>query len=104
MDALAFEIKNVFHPAGIGGVSGYSSLGQLMTYILMILASLATVLSIIFIIVSGIKFITASGDEKKLESAKATLTYAIVGLVALVLVFLALQIVQYILRSNVALT
>lgn len=95
--AVGFDITGaIFPPAG-----AYSSLGWLMSVILRTMASLTVALSLIFIIVSGIKFITASGDEKSLASAKATLTYAIVGLIALLLVFLVLQVVQFVLKSDV---
>ena len=58
--------------------------------------------SVIFIIISGIKIVTAAGDEKKLASASQTLTYAIIGLVVTILAFVIVRLVQYFLRSNVA--
>ena len=64
----------------------------------------AGILSFIFIIIGGIKIITASGDEKKLASAQATITYAIIGLVVTALAFVILRVVQYFLKSNVPIT
>ncbi len=40
-------------------------------------------LVIIFIIYSGIQWITSGGDEKKIEKAKARLTYSIIGLIVI---------------------
>lgn len=41
----------------------------------------ATLLAVIFVLVGGIKWITAGGDKTKVQSARSTLTYAIIGLV-----------------------
>lgn len=93
--AQGFFIDNsIFPPAD------FVNLGNLLTRIIGLLTTIAAILSIIFIIVAGFKFVTAAGDEKKLASAKSTLTYAIVGLVALILTFIILQVVQWFLRAQ----
>ncbi len=96
---LDFKIdKTIFPPAR------FANFGELATDIIQILVSVAGAVSIIFIIIAGIKIITASGDEKKMASAKATLTYAIIGLIVTILAFVILQVIQYFLKSNVAIT
>lgn len=99
---LAFNIKDVFQPANIyGDVTG---IGKLASDIVLILTSVAGTVSLIFIIIAGIKFITAAGDEKKMAAASATLTYAIIGLVVTILAFVILRVVQFFLGANVAIT
>jgi uncharacterized membrane protein len=51
------------------------------------------VVALIFIIISGYKFMTSGGDPKAVESARKTATYAIIGLV---LILLSFAIVQFI--------
>jgi hypothetical protein len=51
--------------------------GGVVYWILTILASL----SILIIVVSGVIYITSGGDQGRVDAAKKTLTYAIVGLV-----------------------
>lgn len=97
-----FKIGDVFQPAM--GSSAPQDFGALFTTILTILISTAGVLSIFFIIIAGIKFVTSSGDEKKLQSASSTITYAIIGLVVTALAFVILQIVQYFFGSNIKIT
>lgn len=46
-----------------------------------IISFLAGVLSVVFIIIGGFRYITSSGNAQKVESAKQTLLYAIVGLI-----------------------
>lgn len=100
MQYLAFEIgRGNFSPAG-----KFTDFGQLATDIITILISASAAVSIIFIMIAGIKFVTSSGDEKKLASAQSTLTYAIIGLVVTILAFVIVRIVQYFLQSNVPIT
>lgn len=47
----------------------------------------AGVVALIFIIISGIKFITSGGDPKQVEGARKTLTFAVAGLVVILLSF-----------------
>ena len=86
----------VFQPA-----DAFGTFGDLATTILTILTSAAGVIAVFFIIAAGIKFVTASGDEKKLASAASMITYAIIGLVVTALAFVILQIVQYFFGANV---
>lgn len=100
MNAYAFRIDaNIFPPAGM-----FSNFGQLATKIVVILTSVAGALSFIFIIIAGIKFVTSSGDEKKLASAQATLTYAIIGIVVTILALVIVEILQTFLKSSVTIT
>lgn len=100
---LAFKIDEaIFPPAGI--YKGTTGVAKLASDIILILTGVAGILSFIFIIIGGIKIITAAGDEKKMASAQATITYAIIGLVVTALAFVILRVVQYFLRSNVPIT
>ncbi|OGH20935.1 MAG: hypothetical protein A2695_01075 [Candidatus Levybacteria bacterium RIFCSPHIGHO2_01_FULL_40_83] len=98
--AVSFEIGPTnFSPAGL-----FENFGDLATTIITVLVSFAGALSIIFIIIAGFKFVTSSGDEKKLASASSTLTYAIIGLAVTILAFVILRIVQHFIGSNVEIT
>ncbi len=59
-------------------------------------ATLALVgaVAVILIIVSGYKFITSGGDSKQVEDARKTLTYAIIGLVVVLMSFLVIAIIS----------
>ena len=48
----------------------------------------------IMLIIGGFKYITSAGDPKKTESAKNTITYAILGLVLVVLAYLILVFIS----------
>ncbi|HAM96684.1 MAG: hypothetical protein UR96_C0019G0010 [candidate division WS6 bacterium GW2011_GWC1_36_11] len=73
--------------------------GDLMTLIYGIInwaIGIAALLCVVILIVSGYKYITAAGDENKVESATKTLTFAIVGLVVC---FIAVILVQFVIKN-----
>ena len=57
---------------------------------------LAALVCVVVLIASGYQYITASGDESKIEKATKSLTYAIVGLV---ICFISVILVQFVLRN-----
>ena len=104
MNQLAFRIQDVFKPAQITGYGEASGVGVLASDIVLILTGVAGIVAIIFIIIGGFKFLTSSGDEKKLASATGTLTYAIIGLAIVILAFVIIKVVQYFLKSEIPIT
>lgn len=62
--------------------------------ILNIAIRLAGVLLFIMLIVGGFKYLTAGGDPKKAEAAQKTLTYAIAGLVLVILAWFILLFIE----------
>ena len=57
------------------------------------LLTFASVVALFFIIIGGYKYIISHGDQKKIEEARRTLSYSILGLVV---VFLSFFLVQFI--------
>ena len=57
---------------------------------------IAALICVVVLIFSGYKYITAAGDEGKVESATKTLTFAIIGLVVC---FIAVILVKFVLQN-----
>ncbi len=74
--------------------SGSNLVGDIITKILPIAIGLGGFLTVIFIIISGIQFISSSGNPEAATAAKNRLTYAIVGFVILALSFLIVRLVN----------
>jgi hypothetical protein len=49
--------------------------------------------AILFIIYGGLQYVTAAGNEKRAESAKQTLTFAVIGLIVILLANVIVAIV-----------
>ncbi len=54
---------------------------------------LAGIVLFIMLLVGGFKYLTAGGEPPKIESARKTLTYAILGIVFIALSFLFLRLI-----------
>lgn len=63
------------------GATGGADIGKILKAVLNILSVIAGVAGIIMVIISGMRFITSSGDPQSVSGAKKTLIYAMVGLV-----------------------
>lgn len=63
--------------------------------ILKVAVSLVTLALFIMLIVGGFKYLTSGGDPKATESAKNTMTYAIIGLVVIIGSYLILRAIEY---------
>jgi TRAP-type C4-dicarboxylate transport system permease small subunit len=61
--------------------------GDLIKRILDILLTLAGVIAVLFIVIGGYSYITSRGNEKQATSGRQTLTYAIIGLAAVLLAY-----------------
>jgi hypothetical protein len=57
---------------------------------------LAALVCVVILIAAGYSYITAAGDEVKIEKAGKTLTYAIVGLV---ICFISVILVEFVLNN-----
>lgn len=74
-----------------------AKLTDLETYfgrIIQTLLELGGIALLVIIIIGGFKYITAGGNPQQAESAKKTLTYAIIGFVLLASSFLILKFIQ----------
>lgn len=99
--AQSFNIDDpgVFQPA-----EKFSDFGALASTIVQSLTIIAAVVSIIFIITAGLKYVTSSGDPKKIASATSTLTYAIIGLAVTALAFVILRVVEHFFGARLGVT
>ncbi|MBI2326982.1 hypothetical protein HYU92_01575 [Candidatus Curtissbacteria bacterium] len=68
--------------------------GKIITVVLPVVLSIAGFLTIIFIIISGIQFITSSGNPEAAATARNRLTFALIGFVIILLAFSILQIID----------
>lgn len=68
--------------------------GQLLPTITRTVIALAGACSVLFIIIGGITILTAYGKTDKIESAKKTIIYAIIGLLVSILSYAIVSIIS----------
>ncbi|HZP55292.1 MAG TPA: pilin [Candidatus Saccharimonadales bacterium] len=89
---------------GVNAGSGQSApepaktLNQTIGDIVNLLSIVAGVIAVIMVVVGGVRFATAGGNEQSVAAAKSTLVYAIIGLFV---VALAQSIVRLLLHKTV---
>jgi hypothetical protein len=78
-----------------GNAATLDCLPLLLQVIISWLLTFAGVVALFLIIYAGIRFITSGGDAKSVDGAKKTLSYAIVGLVLILLSFFIINLIAY---------
>ncbi len=71
-----------------------SDLSEIFGNVVSAVLGFAGIILFILLVSGGFKFITSGGDPKALEGAKKTITYAIGGLILLLLSFLILVLIK----------
>lgn len=69
---------------------------NLISAIINIMSIVVGIIAVIMIIIGGVKFITSGGDSGKVNSARDTIVYAVIGLI---IVALAQFIVKFVLKK-----
>ena len=82
-DNVSEEVKAA---AGCKG-TGVGKLDDTIVNILNTIIAALGVVAVVFVVIGGINYMTSSGDTAKLEKAKKTILYALIGLAVSVLAF-----------------
>jgi len=98
---LAFEIDGfgeIAAPTNIptGGVTEFN---RIASAFLTVFATIGVLLTLFFIAWGGIKWITSGGDKNKVDSARKTIIYSIIGFFVVVFSFFIIRIVGQIIGS-----
>lgn len=81
-------------PAPPGGIA------QIVKNLLTWLLGIVGVIAIIGFVISGIQYLTSTGDEDRMQSAKRNMLYAIIGVVVVLSSFVVIQAIQYALEAR----
>jgi hypothetical protein len=79
--------------SGAEGIAGSTSAQDLITRIIRTLLFLGGILAVVFIIVGGYLYITSRGNEAQAKKGAAALTYAIIGLILVILSYVLVNVV-----------
>jgi hypothetical protein len=75
-------------------VATLECIGCVIQNLLQYAVRLGGVIAFIFLVIGGFKYLTAGGDPKKAQAARNTLTYAVVGVVLLVLIWFIMLFIK----------
>src|SRR3989344_5886494 len=83
-----------FGITGADGVASIECLVPLITSAITAVVSLGAVALFIMLLVGGFNFLFSSGDQKKLEAARGTVTQAIMGIVVMSVAYLVIKTIS----------
>lgn len=83
------DIGKIFLPN-----TDFESIGDLISEFLPLVLTIAGALVLLYLLWGGLQYIFSQGDPKEVQKARSRMTYAIIGLVVLVVAFLVLQAVE----------
>ena len=79
--AFLNEIIDILEARNLPGTRSSITIKEIAVNVLNFLLSIVGILGIISLIVGGGMYLTAYGDEKRIETGKKIVTYAIIGIV-----------------------
>jgi uncharacterized membrane protein len=85
--------------SGIGVT--FSSFDVIIKNTILVLIALVGISSMIFLLIGGVKYVISGGDKQALESAKGTITYALVGVALASATFAIAATLQTVLGINI---
>lgn len=91
-------IKDKFETGGI--LTGSTSLGELISNVIEVILGIVLAIAMLMIIIGGYFYITSAGDPKQAERGKKTVTYAIIGIVFIILSYTIVFVVNEFLISG----
>jgi hypothetical protein len=74
-----------------------SIVGSIITVLLIF----AVIVAVIFIIIGGIRWVMSGGDKSKVESARGTITGAVIGIIIALSAYFILNVVTYLFTGKV---
>jgi TRAP-type C4-dicarboxylate transport system permease small subunit len=98
------EIRNILGGGGTGGsaqswVSNSLTIRQIAVNVLTLLLDVVGIFAIIAMVIGGGMYLTAYGDEKKIDTGKRIITYAIIGIVVALASLVIVRQVDTLLRA-----
>lgn len=92
------EAEPIYNPAlaeTIQGLTGIQFLNRFLPSLITLFFIAATIVALIFLLIGGIKWITAGGDKAATESARGTITAAVVGLILVFSVYAIVRLIGF---------
>lgn len=80
------------------GLAGQTTASGLILGIINLLLGITGLLAVLFVIIGGLRYITAHGNEEQAEGAKKTLLHAVIGLVVVIMSFAIINVIARAIR------
>jgi hypothetical protein len=82
-------------PCSVNGVATLNCVPLVFNFLIKAVLIFSGIIALVFIIWAGFNMTTSGGDAKKVEGAKGIMTYAVIGLVVVLLSFSIIFFIGY---------
>lgn len=74
--------------------AGLDEVEQVFSQVISVVAGLSFVAVLVLIVFAGIKYLTSGGEPKAIQAAHQTMTWALLGMLFLIISWLILQLIE----------
>lgn len=85
--------RSIEAPSGIPTTETGTNLSTIISWSINLLLILAILATLSFLLWGGLSWITSGGDKEKLDNARKTIVFAVIGLIVVLLSFVIVQTV-----------
>lgn len=89
--AVAFAQGNNIVPSNIAGINNIIAVVRAIIRFILVVAF---VIAFVMLLIGGVRWIMAGGDEKAVSSARGTITAALIGLVIILVAYAIIRLVE----------
>ncbi|MBP6044866.1 MAG: hypothetical protein WAT72_01385 [Microgenomates group bacterium] len=95
MNSRLLAVIDISQPS-VNPVAQFGDIGTLLNQILPTIMIAASLVFLAILLYGAFTFVTSSGEQEKIQKARKTITYSLVGLVLIFLSYLIVQVVSMI--------
>ena len=95
MSSRLLAVVDISKPS-VNPVAQFGDIGKLLNQILPTIMLTASLVFLAILLYGAFSYVTSSGEQEKIQKARKTITYSMVGLVLIFLSYLIVQIVSMI--------
>jgi len=77
-----------------GNIFGAPNIGEVVLNVVKFILGITGAAALLAIIIGGLRYVMSGGNEERIEGAKKTLTYAIIGFVVIILAYTILTLID----------
>jgi len=99
--ALAADQPPITLTSQLSGVLPTFTIADAVSFIVRIIIIAAFIVAFIFLLIGGLRWITAGGDEKAVAGARGMVTGALIGLVIVLAAFAIIRLIEFFFNVNI---
>lgn len=84
----------------VSGLNENSTIGDVFVYVIKIALAIAFAVAVVFVIYGGYLYITSGGNEEQATTGRRTVTYAVIGIIIIILSFVIISVIANTVQSG----